>query len=167
MGFALDNLSLSHLRGVHPDLVKVVQKCAADVPMPFTFGVSQGLRTHEQQKQYVAQGRSQTMNSRHLDGHAVDLVVLVANKMCWDWPLYYQLADAMRIAAIDTRVPVTWGGSWDTEISDWSQDAEHESAAYVARAHAAGKRGFVDGPHFELPRSKYLPGNYTPGIRTA
>ena len=167
MGFPLDNLSLAHLGGVHPDLVRVVTKCAADVPLPFTFAVSQGLRTVEQQRQYVAQGRSQTMNSRHLDGHAVDLVVLVDGKITWDWPMYYRLADGMRHASLDTQIPLVWGGVWDKEMADYASDAEHESALYVVRAREKGYKGFVDGPHFELPRWKYLDGAPVAGIKTA
>lgn len=167
MGFALDGISLKHLGGVHPDLVRVVQKCAADVPLPFTFGVSEGLRTLQQQKIDVAAGKSQTMNSRHLDGHAVDLVVLVQGKMSWAWPSYYTLADAMRTAAMDGRVPLEWGGCWDKEVADWADVAAHESAAYILRSKDRGGHGFVDGPHFQLPRSKYLSGASVPGIRTA
>lgn len=140
MGFALDPISLKHLQGVHPDLVRVVQDCAANGVMPFTFGVSEGLRTLQQQKLDVASGKSQTMNSRHLDGHAVDLVVLVQNKVTWAWPPYYKLSDEMKAAATRCGVMIEWGGDWAT---------------------------LKDGPHFQLPRDQYPSGAYTPGIRTA
>lgn len=162
---------MAALRGVHPDLIKVVQSCAADSPMPFTFGVTCGLRTHREQKLTVASGASRTMNSRHLDGHAVDLVTLVTGEAKWDWPLYYTLADAMREAALRCRIPLIWGGCWDREMSDWKSPAPKESADYVQRWYAAHPNHdggpLMDGPHFELPRSKYISGAYTPGIKTA
>lgn len=140
MGFALDPISLKHLEGVHPDLVRVVQDCAANGAMPFTFGVSEGLRTIQQQKKDVAAGKSQTQNSRHLDGHAVDLVVLCHGHITWAWPPYYVLADQMKVAGRRVGVPIEWGG-----------DFPH----------------FKDGPHYQLPRARYPGGAYTPGIRTA
>lgn len=167
MGFALDPLSLGKLAGVHPDLVRVVQKCAADCALPFTFGVSCGLRTIQQQKLDVAAGLSQTQNSRHLDGHAADLVVLVQNQITWAWPVYYILADAMKLASVDTRIPLIWGGCWDKEMELFTDTAAHESAGYILRSKDRGGHGFVDGPHIELPRAQYPSGAYTPGIRTA
>ena len=80
MSFKLSDRSLSRLRGVHPDLVKVV-KAAIDVT-DVDFGVGIGLRTEEEQAALVAKGASQTMKSKHLrqdDGfcHAVDLFAYV------------------------------------------------------------------------------------------
>lgn len=162
MGFVLDNLSVSRTKGVHPDLIRVVMSCAADSALPFTFGISCGLRTHQAQKLAVASGKSKTMNSRHLDGHAVDLVALVSGEAAWDWPLYFSLADAMRAASIRCRVPLVWGGCWGKEMATYTGSAEDASAEYVT-----GGGRFLDGPHYELPRDKYLAGAYTPGIRTA
>lgn len=135
MGFALDKLSLTHLVGVHPDLRRVVQDCATTGTLPFIFGVSEGLRTLQQQKIDVAAGKSQTMASRHLDGHAVDLVAIIHGKVSWAWPPYYTIAAEMKRAAERCAVPITWGGDWTT---------------------------LKDGPHFELPRDKYPSGAYTP-----
>ena len=167
MAFNLDQISLSKLNGVHPDLIKVIKDCAANGVMPFTFGISQGLRTIQQQKLDVAAGKSQTMNSRHLDGHAADLVVLVNNQVSWAWPVYFTLADQMRAAAIRCNIPLTWGGVWDKEAADWTDTASIESAEYVLRSKQKGGTGFQDGPHYELPRSEYPSGAYTPGIVTA
>lgn len=135
MGFALDPLSLKHMWGVHPDLIAVVKECADKGVMPFTFGVSEGLRTMANQKIAVASGKSQTLNSRHLDGHAVDLVVLIHGKVTWDWPPYHTLAHQMKAAAARCNIPITWGGDWTT---------------------------LKDGPHYELPRDKYPSGDFTP-----
>ena len=167
MAFQLDPISLTHLQGVHPDLVAVVKDCAANGSMPFTFGVSCGLRTIQQQKLAVAAGTSQTQNSRHLDGHASDQVVLVNGQVSWAWPSYYVLADQFRAAGLRCGIPLIWGGCWDKEMADYTDSAAHESAAYVLRSKDNGGHGFVDGPHIELPRRVYPSGAYTPGIRTA
>lgn len=163
MGFQLDKVSLQRLVGVHPDLVRVVKDCATAGIFPFTFGVSEGLRTVAQQRQDVARGFSQTMKSRHLDGHAADLVPLRADDkgrqvMSWVWPPFYVLAAQMRAAAIRQKVPVIWGGVWDTELAKLvSDDMEAEAQAYVARARAKGEKGFLDGPHYELPLGLQYP----------
>ena len=126
--FVLDAHSASRLVGVHPDLVKVVLDCAKNGVMPFQFGISEGVRTVQQQVADVAAGRSETMKSRHLDGHAVDLVVLVKGAASWAWPPYYTLADQMKAAAARCGVPIEWGGDWET---------------------------LKDGPHFQLPWADY------------
>jgi peptidoglycan L-alanyl-D-glutamate endopeptidase CwlK len=114
------------LVGVHPDLVRVVHRAAYISTLDFT--VLEGLRTQKRQAELVKAGASRTLNSRHLTGHAVDLGVLVAGVVRWDWPLYNQLAAIMKQAAQDERVPLIWGGDWRT---------------------------FKDGPHYELPRKDY------------
>ena len=123
----LNYRSEASLRGVHPDLVRVVRKAAGISPVKFM--VIEGLRTVERQKELVAQGASKTMHSRHITGHAVDLVPHRADgKIAFDWPLYHKLAPAMKQAAADLGVSLVWGGDWSS---------------------------FPDGPHFELDRTKY------------
>jgi len=69
--------SLKNLNGIHPDLRRVIDRALLDSPLDFV--VIEGLRTKERQKQLVASGASKTMNSRHLTGHAVDLVPIGPN----------------------------------------------------------------------------------------
>ena len=73
--FVLSRLSLSRLEGVHPDLVKVVKRAIEITEVDFR--VSEGLRTKARQAELVKLGASQTQNSRHLTGHAVDLVAMI------------------------------------------------------------------------------------------
>jgi peptidoglycan L-alanyl-D-glutamate endopeptidase CwlK len=121
----LNDRSERALKGVHPDLVKVVRRAAAITKSEFI--ITEGLRTVARQKQLVAAGASKTMNSRHITGHAVDVAVLVGGKVRWDWPLYAAISKDFKQAAKDVGVAVTWGGDWK----------------------------FKDGPHYELTRSKY------------
>lgn len=127
-------LNTTKLKGVHPDLVKVLKRAA--VITDIDFKVTEGLRTVERQKELVRIGASKTMNSRHLTGHAVDIVPLVdidkngkiSSEEMYSWPLYYKLAKIMKQAAKDVGVTLEWGGDW---------------------------KSFKDGPHWQLPFSKY------------
>ena len=140
------------LAGVHPDLVRVVRNAAEGGAI---FRVTEGLRTPERQRQLVAEGKSQTLDSRHLTGHAVDVVPLdSAGDVSWAWGLYFPLADAFRAAAIAEGVPVIWGGAWGQEMAEYAT-AKAGQAAYVARVKDAGRKPFLDGPHFELARAAY------------
>ena len=140
------------LAGVHPDLVRVVRNAAEGGAI---FRVTEGLRTPERQRQLVAEGKSQTLDSRHITGHAVDVVPLdSAGNVSWAWGLYFPLADAFRAAAIAEGVPVVWGGAWGQEMAEYAT-AKVGQAAYVARVKESGRKPFLDGPHFELARAAY------------
>ena len=129
--------SLSRLRGVHPDLVRVVLRCADDWKDGGTgFIITCGLRTLAEQKVLVAKGASKTLRSRHLTGHAVDLAATIGGNVRWDWPLYDRLAKRMKAAAKAEKVPLEWGGDWKT---------------------------FKDGPHYQLPWKTH-PGT-KPGVK--
>lgn len=122
------------LAGVHPDLVRVVRRAR----LALSFIVCEGLRTPERQAQLVAEGKSRTLRSRHLTGHAVDLAawddvnsdgIVQAGEIPWSqWGRFAAIAGAMKAAAAVEAVPVEWGGDW---------------------------RGFPDGPHFQLPWESY------------
>ena len=124
--FSLSPRSIERMAGIHPDLFKVVQRAIQITEVD--FGVTQGLRTIEQQRQYVAEGKSRTMNSRHLTGHAVDLVAYRNGKVSWTASDYVPIAFAMKEAARELGVSIVWGGDWAS---------------------------FRDCPHFELDRKRY------------
>lgn len=154
--FQLGASSRRNLIGVHGDLVRVVERAISLTDCD--FAVIEGRRTEARQRELVAAGASQTLNSRHLTGHAVDLGAYVAGRIAWDWPLYHLIADAMRAAAKFEGVPVRWGGVWDRQLSDLAPGAngiELSVSEYVARRRAAGQKAFLDGPHFELTREVY------------
>ena len=97
---------LERLRGVHPDLVRVVTRARAD----FAFFVIEGMRSEARQRALVARGASRTMQSRHLTGHAVDL-----GPVPLDWEdkvSFRRMAGAVLRAADAEGVAVIWGGSW-------------------------------------------------------
>lgn len=151
--FKLGTKSLEELEGVHEDLVKVVRRAIQLTVQD--FAVHDGIRTLAEQKKLVESGASQTLESRHITGHAVDLVPYVNGKLRWEWEPIYRIADAVRAAAKEASIPLRWGGAWDitfTESSDTTSDLVED---YKNRRRRAGKSAFLDGPHFELPRAIY------------
>lgn len=152
--------SESKLRGVHPDLVRVVRVADSIMEKMYTgvgFKVNEGLRSKARQAQLVAAGASWTLNGRHVTGHAVDLAAMLDGEVAWDWPLYYKIGDAMRRASINEGIPIVWGGVWDRLIEELTPEGgmEDDVAAYVARCKSAGRPARIDGPHFELQRARY------------
>ncbi len=124
--FKFSQRSENNLKGVNSDLVKIVRRALQLSPVD--FGITEGLRTVERQRQLVAAGKSQTMNSRHISGHAVDVFAYPTSAGSWEWKYYEQIATAFKQAAKELDIPVEWGGDWKT---------------------------LKDGPHFQLPYAKY------------
>ena len=149
--YTLSARSLRNLKGVHVDLVRVVKHALELTPVDFV--VIEGLRTMKRQQELVASGASQTMNSRHITGHAVDLAAWVG-EVRWDMGLYYQIASAMQKASRLTAIPVRWGGAW-VRLDTATKTPAQLVADYVASRRLAGKKAFIDGPHFELPAGSY------------
>jgi peptidoglycan L-alanyl-D-glutamate endopeptidase CwlK len=129
-----DARSLKNLHGVHPDLRRVMDRALQDAP--FAFVVTEGMRTLARQRELVRIGASRTLGSRHLTGHAVDLVPYVdidkdgkvEFEEMYAWPLYHKLAPVIKAAAATEKVALVWGGNWVK---------------------------FRDGPHWELDRRVY------------
>lgn len=143
----LSQRSKEELFGVDDDLRRVVEKLAQTSTLQFE--VIEGLRTSERQAELVKQGASQTMNSKHLTGEAVDIVPLINGKISWDWEHIYRLTDALKKVATELKVKIRWGGCWQV-ITDSPKTAKQLSADYVASKRAIGGSPFLDGVHFEI-----------------
>lgn len=126
MTYALGAASLAKLTGVHPDLQRVVKLAITKTAQDFT--VTEGLRTKARQVYLVQTGKSKTMNSRHITGHAVDLAPVVNGAISWDWDHFWPIVTAMETAAKELGVDVEAGARW---------------------------RSFPDGPHFQLRWESY------------
>lgn len=146
--YSLGELSLNRLKGVNPNLVKVVKRAIEITGVDFR--VQEGLRTKERQALLVRQGASQTMNSRHLTGHAVDLVAIVDGQVSWNFNHYYTIAQAIAKASTELGVSVRWGGAW-TVITNKNGTPQDWVKAYKAERKKLGKKEFLDGVHFEIP----------------
>ncbi|RMN20980.1 hypothetical protein ALQ63_04010 [Serratia plymuthica] len=118
--------SEDNLIGVHPDLVRVMRLALNYSLVPFS--ISEGVRSMALQRDMLRTGKSQTLRSRHLTGHAVDVVAMPAGVVSWEWDYYAQIAVAVRRAARECAVSVEWGGEWRT---------------------------LKDGPHFQLSFKDY------------
>lgn len=124
MSYKLGTRSLQSLSGVHPDMVAVVKRAIEITGVDFT--VIEGIRNINRQRELFKAGKSTTMNSRHITGHAVDMV---------PWPVDWEdlerfevMSEAMKTAAEELEIPIVWGGDW---------------------------KSFYDAPHFELDRKVY------------
>ncbi len=154
MTFRLSARSLMRLEPVHPSLKVLVRDAIAITPIDFT--VSETLRSKVRQKQLVADGASQTMNSKHLmqpDGfcHAVDLVALIKGKADWSMESYFQIADMMKKSAAQRRIRIRWGGAWNVpDFGAFEGTAREAQLQYIQTRLDQGKKYFLDGPHFEL-----------------
>ena len=142
MPYALGQQSRARLKGVHPDMVKVVERAIAISPQDFM--VLEGVRTPARQKELYAQGRTKpgnkvtwTLNSNHFVnaktgfGHAVDLVPFPV-----DWNTlskFDAVSKAMFAAAKELGIAIRWG-------ADWDKDGKPR------------EKGESDSPHFELVR---------------
>lgn len=139
MTYAFGPASRSKMVGVHPDLIRVLERAIATSPVDFK--VIEGIRTPERQRELYAQGRTKpgnvvtwTLKSNHFKqpdgyGHAVDLLPAP-----YDWKdlaPFDTMAKAVLAAAKDLGVNVRWGANWD-------QDGNPR------------ERGETDSPHFEL-----------------
>lgn len=142
MTFSLGAGSRQHLVGVHPDLVRVLERAIQISEVDFK--VIEGVRTPERQRELYAQGRTKpgkvvtwTLKSNHFKqpdgwGHAVDLLPAP-----YDWDnktgVFDKVAKAMLAAAAELKIAIRWGADWD-------------------RDGIAREKGETDSPHFELAR---------------
>jgi peptidoglycan L-alanyl-D-glutamate endopeptidase CwlK len=89
------------------------------------FSVIEGIRSIDTQRQYVAEGLSWTMDSKHLTGRAVDLYPWVDGETSHEPAHYNRVAKAMFAAAQELGVTIEWGGFWYTHVNDkphWALD---------------------------------------------
>lgn len=140
--FKFSKRSLSKLEGLNPSLVAVAHKAISYTTVD--FGVTEGLRTIDRQRKLYELGATKILNSKHLIGHAIDVVAYVGNRISWEFPLYADIAEAFKMSAIDLSVGIRWGGMWD--INDIRCTKESLFYLYSQKE----KRGLIDGPHFEL-----------------
>lgn len=122
----MDSRSSKNLVGVDSRLVKVVERASeiiAELNNGLGFIVTEGVRTEARQAELFKAGATRTMKSYHLVGKAVDLAATVGGEVRWFMPLYRTLSEAMKKAAKEQNVTITWGGDWVT---------------------------FKDGPHFQI-----------------
>ncbi|HCU0244615.1 TPA: M15 family metallopeptidase [Morganella morganii] len=126
--FRFSKRSEDNLKGVNPDLVKVIRRALEITAVDFI--VIEGLRTQARQKELVAAGKSQTNNSRHLTGHAVDIIPVNTK---WQIEEFKPLLKAVKQAADELSVKLRFGINWKNDPS------------------LPIETRFIDAPHVEIP----------------
>lgn len=147
--FKFGAASERELVGVKTELVQVTRLALSYSAIDFCC--YDGIRTYKEQAQYVKNGTSKTMESKHLRGLAVDLVPWIGGKPVWDWNGCYEIACAMDKAATELGFAnrITWGGAWDRRLSDFGGDVTKYAEAVEAYKKRHPGPDFIDGPHFE------------------
>lgn len=132
------NRSKSNLIGIHPDLVRLMNKAIKNCPIDFT--ITDGIRTTVQQQELYAQGRTKPgavvtntdgirKKSNHQIkadgyGYAVDLYPYYNGKVhVNDVNNLKVIANHIKSVAEKMDISIQWGGDW---------------------------KSFKDYPHFEL-----------------
>lgn len=135
---AFGKTSKARLATVDPALQNIMNQAIAEYAAfpDYDFGIAQGIRTLEQQRQYIKDGKSKTRNSRHLHGYAVDIFRWDKRKKkaMWGVDEIRPIAKVIREIADANGTPLVWGGDWPH---------------------------FKDAPHFQLdyaqfPDKKYI-----------
>lgn len=83
------------------------------------FGVISGLRTKQEQEHLMAIGASKTMNSKHLTGHAIDIMAWIDGRPCWEVGPYRLIHPAFEVAAHEIELPIKWGGEWGWDFGHY------------------------------------------------
>lgn len=122
--FTFSQRSIKAMEGIRPELRQVADRAIELTTHDFV--ITQGLRTIEQQREYVSEGKSQTMNSRHLVGCAIDYVDYP--EFSYNMKLMTEISKAFKQASKELNIPIHWGGDW---------------------------KGFVDSSHIELDPEVY------------
>lgn len=119
--------SLNSLKGIHPDLVKVMQEAIKDTPIDFT--ITDGVRTTAQQQALYAKGRtaagSKVTNADGVKnksnhqvksdgyGYAVDLYPYIDGKVDFnDTHSLEIIAAHIKATAKCLGIKIGWGGDW-------------------------------------------------------
>ena len=99
--------SKQRLKGVKPELVNVLNELVKIMDVT----IIEGLRSEARQMELLAQGKSKTKYSKHLEGKAVDLAPYPID---WeDRDRFHYMGGMIRGIAKQLNVPVRWGVDWD------------------------------------------------------
>ena len=128
--YKLGKGSLKKLESVHHDLVKIIKLAITRTPVD--FGISEGHRSLERQKQLYDQGKSKIDGINKKGKHnyspslAIDLYayhpdIEVRKKLAYDVPtlciiagVIISCADELK-AKGDIKHSIRWGGNWDND----------------------------------------------------
>lgn len=106
--------SRNAMTGVNPELIAIMEEVRRRSGVPFE--VTEGLRDEARQRELLAEGKSQTMDSKHLTGNAVDIFIPTPGGGAdWDFESYRPLGEMFKTVAQERGTPqAVWGGDWKT-----------------------------------------------------
>jgi hypothetical protein len=110
--------SREKLKGVNTKLVNV----ANELIKIMDITVIEGLRSKERQEGLIAQGKSKTRFSKHIEGKAIDIAPYPID---WnDRERFHYMGGMARGIGHVLGIDIRWGGDWDSdgEIKDNSFD---------------------------------------------
>lgn len=125
------NTSLNNLKGVHPNLIKVLKEAIKDTPIDFT--IVEGVRTQERQQSLYAQGRTTKGSivtyadgiknkSNHQVktdgyGHAIDFAPYINGKLDWNNHSNFKIiADHIVATGKKLGINITAGYYWKRPV---------------------------------------------------
>ena len=101
--------SRERLKGVDARLVNVLNELIKIMDVT----IIEGLRSKERQEQLLAQGKTKTKYSKHIEGKAVDLAPYPIN---WeDSEMFHYMGGMLRGLGKAMGVNIRWGGDWDSD----------------------------------------------------
>lgn len=123
-----DKVSTDRRVGVHPDLLKLADAVLQAAPWPLR--ITEGLRTLERQKQLLAAKATKTLNSRHLTGHAIDVVPYIdldrdgkiETEELYNGRLFDILIPIAKQEAERLNIKTTFGYDWGWDSPHWQLD---------------------------------------------
>lgn len=128
--YKLGSRSRERLKGVHPDLIRLIEYSLEHNECPYDFGVPMygGLRSTEDQQNLYAKGRTTSgaivtytdginRKSNHQAksdgyGHAFDIYGLQNGKATWKIEVLTAIANHIKRCANDLGIDIEWGGDW-------------------------------------------------------
>ena len=97
------------LKGVDARLVNVLKELIKIMDVT----IIEGLRSKERQEQLLAQGKTKTKYSKHIEGKAVDLAPYPID---WeDREMFHYMGGMLRGLGKAMGVNIRWGGDWDSD----------------------------------------------------
>ncbi len=103
--------SLSNIEGIDYRLIILLGLMLDHSPHDFT--VTEGLRTKERQAQFVKEGKSKTMNSKHIIGSAFDIAIIdEKGNITWDLKYYKEFAEVIKKLAKRLGFDIECGADW-------------------------------------------------------
>lgn len=152
MTYTLGPRSVGNMTGLHPDMIKVVQRAIQLTSQD--FGVAgKAVRTAEEQHALFLKGVSQKdgykNKSNHQSAQAVDLTPFIGGQFdVNNEAAQYPIAVAMSLASKLLGIPVTWGGNWYEQLTGETTAAMRDLVRLYQVKHPGPD--FIDLPHFQL-----------------